>query len=423
MSTELWMIIIFVVGYLAIVFEHLIHIDKSASALLTGVSIWAVYVLSGDPTTLSHEFEVGHIPDIAGILLFILGAMTIVEIIDLHDGFQVIVDSIKTTNKRKVLWITGFIAFFLAAIIDSLTTAIVMMALLRKLVHVKEERWMMAGMVVIAANAGGAWSCIGNVPTTLLWIGNQITPFDVVLKNFIPSLICLIIPLSLASFNLKGNFPEKTAKEKSGAISNAQSKFVLIFGLGLLLFVPVLKTTTHLPPFMGMLLGVGVLWLVTDIMHKHKEDDQKKEFSVYKALTRIDVPSVLFFFGILSAVSALEAKGILGELGLWMNDAIGNQNIIVYGIGVLSAIVDNVPLVKACQGMYTLDQFPTNSHFWHFISYCAGTGGSILIIGSAAGVAIMGMEKIDFMWYAKKIGWLALAGYTAGAIVSVLFFS
>ena len=248
MSTELWMIIIFVVGYLAIVFEHLIHIDKSASALLTGVSIWAVYVLSGDPTSLSHEFEVGHIPDIAGILLFILGAMTIVEIIDLHDGFQVIVDSIKTTNKRKVLWITGFIAFFLAAIIDSLTTAIVMMALLRKLVHVKEERWLMAGMVVIAANAGGAWSCIGNVPTTLLWIGNQITPLDVILKNFIPSLICLVIPLILASISLKGNFPEKAKNVKNGAISNGQSKFVLIFGLGLLLFVPILKSTTHLPP-------------------------------------------------------------------------------------------------------------------------------------------------------------------------------
>ena len=417
MSLEIILGIIFIIGYAMIIFEHPLKIDKAAAALLTGVLIWAGFVMgSSDGHEIVEKFT-HHIPDIAGILLFLIGAMTIVELIDLHQGFDIVVNKITTRNKRKLLWILGFLTFFLSAVLDNLTTAIVMISLLRKIIKDKEEKMLFAGIVIIAANAGGAWSPIGDITTTMLWIGGQITTMPIMMGVIIPSLVCLVVPIFAITFQFKGEFP---VMEKANTASNASSteKIVaLSLGLGALIFVPIFKSITHLPPFMGMLLGLGIMWMVLDLIHKDKEPDDKHNFSVNKALTKIDVPSVLFFFGILSAIAGLESIGLLEKIAKAMDDTIGNNDIIVYCIGLLSAIIDNVPLVAATQGMYSLTDFPVDHEMWHFIAFCAGTGGSILIIGSAAGVAVMGLEKIDFIWYAKKIGWLAFLGYTAGAIV------
>ncbi|MBL0288162.1 MAG: sodium:proton antiporter NhaD [Bacteroidetes bacterium] len=417
MSLEIILGIIFIIGYAMIIFEHPLKIDKAAAALLTGVLIWAGFVLgSPDGHEIVEKFT-HHIPDIAGILLFLIGAMTIVELIDLHQGFDIVVNKITTRNKRKLLWILGFLTFFLSAVLDNLTTAIVMISLLRKIIKDKEEKMLFAGIVIIAANAGGAWSPIGDITTTMLWIGGQITTMPIMMGVIIPSLVCLVVPIFAITFQFKGEFP---VMEKVHTASNATSTekiAALSLGLGALIFVPIFKSITHLPPFMGMLLGLGIMWMVLDLIHKDKEPDDKHHFSVNKALTKIDVPSVLFFFGILSAIAGLESIGLLEKIAKAMDDTIGNNDIIVYCIGLLSAIIDNVPLVAATQGMYSLTDFPVDHEMWHFIAYCAGTGGSILIIGSAAGVAVMGLEKINFIWYAKKIGWLAFLGYTAGAIV------
>ena len=417
MSLEIILGIIFIIGYAMIIFEHPLKIDKAAAALLTGVLIWAGFVMgSSDGHEIVEKFT-HHIPDIAGILLFLIGAMTIVELIDLHQGFDIVVNKITTRNKRKLLWILGFLTFFLSAVLDNLTTAIVMISLLRKIIKDKEEKMLFAGIVIIAANAGGAWSPIGDITTTMLWIGGQITTGPIMMGVILPSLVCLVVPIFAITFQFKGEFP---VMEKVNTASNASSteKIVaLSLGLGALIFVPIFKSITHLPPFMGMLLGLGIMWMVLDLIHKDKEPDDKHNFSVNKALTKIDVPSVLFFFGILSAIAGLESIGLLEKIAKAMDDTIGNNDIIVYCIGLLSAIIDNVPLVAATQGMYSLTDFPVDHEMWHFIAFCAGTGGSILIIGSAAGVAVMGLEKIDFIWYAKKIGWLAFLGYTAGAIV------
>ena len=417
MSLEIILGIIFIIGYAMIIFEHPLKIDKAAAALLTGVLIWAGFVMgSSDGHEIVEKFT-HHIPDIAGILLFLIGAMTIVELIDLHQGFDIVVNKITTRNKRKLLWILGFLTFFLSAVLDNLTTAIVMISLLRKIIKDKEEKMLFAGIVIIAANAGGAWSPIGDITTTMLWIGGQITTGPIMMGVILPSLVCLVVPIFAITFQFKGEFP---VMEKVNTASNASSteKIVaLSLGLGALIFVPIFKSITHLPPFMGMLLGLGIMWMVLDLIHKDKEPDDKHNFSVNKALTKIDVPSVLFFFGILSAIAGLESIGLLEKIAKAMDDTIGNNDIIVYCIGLLSAIIDNVPLVAATQGMYSLTDFPVDHEMWHFIAFCAGTGGSILIIGSAAGVAVMGLEKIDFIWYAKKIGWLAFLGYTAGALV------
>ena len=417
MSLEIILGIIFIIGYAMIIFEHPLKIDKAAAALLTGVLIWAGFVMgSSDGHEIVEKFT-HHIPDIAGILLFLIGAMTIVELIDLHQGFDIVVNKITTRNKRKLLWILGFLTFFLSAVLDNLTTAIVMISLLRKIIKDKEEKMLFAGIVIIAANAGGAWSPIGDITTTMLWIGGQITTMPIMMGVIIPSLVCLVVPIFAITFQFKGEFP---VMEKANTASNATSTekiAALSLGLGALIFVPIFKSITHLPPFMGMLLGLGIMWMVLDLIHKDKEPDDKHHFSVNKALTKIDVPSVLFFFGILSAIAGLESIGLLEKIAKAMDDTIGNNDIIVYCIGLLSAIIDNVPLVAATQGMYSLTDFPVDHEMWHFIAFCAGTGGSILIIGSAAGVAVMGLEKIDFIWYAKKIGWLAFLGYTAGAIV------
>jgi len=411
--------IIFIVGYLAIAFEQSIKINKAASALLTGVICWAVYSLSGEgdqvSTNLSH-----HLSEIAGILFFLLGAMVIVELIDAHDGFEIITERIQSTNKKKLVWIIGFITFFLSAILDNLTTTIVMVSLLRKLIPSHKDRLIFAGLVVIAANAGGAWSPIGDVTTTMLWIGHQITTTNIIIKTFLPALICFMVPALIISMQMKG-FIEKDESKKEKLFSTGyERKTVFFIGLGCLLFVPVFKTITHLPPYMGIVFGLGLMWVLTEMVHSGKDESEKGLLSVNHALRKIDTPSILFFLGILLAVSALQSTGVLTSVASSLDRSIGNISIITIIIGFLSAIVDNVPLVAAAQGMYSLDQYPTDHFFWEFLAYCSGTGGSILIIGSAAGVAAMGMERIEFGWYLKKIAWLAIIGYLAGAGVFLL---
>lgn len=412
------LISIFIVGYIAIAFEHAIKINKSATALLTGVLCWTVYVIaSNGPHLISEELN-KHISNLAGILFFLMGAMTIVELIDAHDGFDVITNQIKTSNKRILLFIICAITFFLSAILDNLTTTIVMVSLLRKLIDDKNDRLLFIGMVIISANAGGAWSPIGDVTTTMLWIGGQITAGNIMLKLFIPSLVCLLVPLFILSIKLKGSVkrPEISIDKSFNPTTKFERNIVFFLGLGALVFVPVFKAITQLPPFMGVLFGLGILWIATEIIHSKKDDENKDSLSVVNALRRIDVPSILFFLGILIAIAALESTGVLTQFAQFMDNKIGDLNIIVPAIGILSAVIDNVPLVAASMGMYDLSSYPTDSYLWEFLAYCSGTGGSILIIGSAAGVAAMGMEKINFIWYLKKIAWLAILGYASGAI-------
>ncbi|MES2139416.1 MAG: sodium:proton antiporter NhaD [Bacteroidota bacterium] len=415
---HLIIISIFILGYFAIAFEHSIKINKTATALLTGVLCWTVYILFGSDKHLISEQLTGHLGELSGILFFLMGAMTIVELIDAHDGFDIITSNITTLNKRKLLWIICFITFILSALLDNLTTAIVMVSLLRKLIDNREDRLFFIGMVIIAANAGGAWSPIGDVTTTMLWIGGQVSASNIITKLIAPSLVCLIVPLIIASFKLKGNITKSVLTPiKTGITLTLNERNIIFFtGLGGLIFVPIFKTITHLPPFMGVLFSLGILWVVTEMIHSQKDEEEKDALSVVHALRRIDVPSILFFLGILIAIAALQSTGQLATLAQVMNERIGNLNIIVPAIGLLSAIVDNVPLVAASMGMYDLSSYPMDSYIWEFLAYCAGTGGSILIIGSAAGVAAMGMEKIDFMWYLKKIAWLAAIGYFAGAL-------
>ncbi len=412
-------IMIFIVGYAAIAFEHPIKINKTASALLTGVLCWVVYIMGSANADLVSQQLYEHLGQISGILFFLLSAMTIVELIDAHNGFDVITNKITTTDKRKLLWIIGFVTFFLSAVLDNLTTTIVMVSLLRKLISDKETRMFFIGMVIIAANAGGAWTPIGDVTTTMLWIGGQITTGNIMVKLFLPSLACLVVPLIFLSFSIKGKIENTSIDENKlvHATNNFEKKLILGLGIGALIFVPVFKTITNLPPFLGILFGLGVLWVVTEIIHKKKNDADKDVYSVVHALRKADVPSVLFFLGILVAISALESTHLLADLATYMDRTIGNINVIVISIGLLSAIIDNVPLVAATMGMYDMQTYPTDHYFWEFIAYCAGTGGSCLIIGSAAGVAAMGMEKIDFFWYVKKISLLALLGYFAGALI------
>jgi Na+/H+ antiporter NhaD/arsenite permease-like protein len=413
---------IFGIGYAAIAFENSIKINKTASSLISGVLCWVVYILFTTNKIEVNNSLLIHLGNISGILFFLLGAMTIVELVDAHNGFEIITDYISQTDKRKLIWIIGFITFFLSAILDNLTTTIVMVSLLRKLIRKKEDRLLFIGIVIIAANAGGAWTPIGDITTTMLWIGGQITTVNIMQKLFLPSLICLIVPLLVVSFRLKGRVERSPSilKETLDTCSTKKQKTILILGIIILILVPVFKTYTHLPPFMGMMLGLGILWVVTEIMHKKMELEQKKHLTLANALHKIDISSILFFLGILMAIAALETSGILISVALWLTQTIGNLSIIILSIGLSSAVIDNVPLVAATQGMYHLVQYPVDSYLWEFLAYCTGTGGSILIIGSAAGIAAMGMEKIDFFWYIKKISWLALTGYFAGAIVYII---
>jgi Na+/H+ antiporter NhaD/arsenite permease-like protein len=446
---ELLIIIIFVVGYLAIALEHPIKINKTASALLTAVICWTIFTVSGSPETLLNSerylhfiHELGdkaatlsagelhleyvveqlghHLNEIAQILFFLMGAMTIVELVDSHHGFKFITDRIKTKNPIALLWVVCIVAFFLSSVLDNLTTTIVMVSLVRKLIPDKEMRLFFAGMIVIAANAGGAWSPIGDVTTTMLWIGGQISAVSIMKSLFIPSIVCTLVPLLFLTFTMKGTLGEFKEESESSGSSVKTGNLMLILGVGALISVPIFKTVTHLPPYMGMLLGLGVLWVVSELINPDMDEDERKNYTASHALAKIDMPSVLFFLGILLAVGSLQSMGTLANFAGYLNTTIGDNRIIITLIGLLSAIVDNVPLVAASMGMYSLEAYPMDDFIWTYLAYCAGTGGSILIIGSAAGVAAMGMEKIEFGWYLKRISFLAALGYFAGAGVYLL---
>ncbi len=465
------MAVVFVLGYLAIALEFNIHVDKAASAILTAILLWTLMVIGGDVLFADHIASAGHsvseagaghvsaflnselrehLAEIAEILFFLIGAMVIVETVDAHDSFSVITDRITTTNATKLLWVVGILTFFMSALLDNLTTTIVMISLLRKLVGDKHLRWWFVGMVVVSANAGGAWSPIGDVTTTMLWIGNQITVTQIISNIIVPSMVAAIIPMAVLSLMLKGKVIERPTEEQLAdatagghgggyAEEDMPAKLkiaVLVLGVGALVFVPVFKSLTHLPPYMGMLLGLSVLWIFTEVVHRTSAWETKQHATVVSVLKRVEMSSVLFFLGILLAVASLSTAGHLANTASFLDNTFSNIYIINVLIGLLSSVVANVPLVAGAMKMYPLltdaqlaeftgqaliskSAFAQDGNFWHFLAYCAGTGGSCLIIGSAAGVAAMGMEKIPFFWYLKRISWLALIGYLAGAGVYV----
>lgn len=412
-------ITIFIVGYIAIALEHTLHIDKAASALVTGVVCWTLYFLATPSVSLAEKALLEHLGEISAILFFLLGAMTIVEMIDSHHGFTMITNAIQTRSKAVLLIIITCITFFLSAVLDNLTTAIVMTTLCSKLLPDRDDRLWFASMVIIAANAGGAWSPLGDVTTTMLWIGGQVTAWNIIVKTILPGIVVALVPLTIMALKFKG----KTIPGSTGTANpkhHKESNIILFTGVGLLLFVPLFKTVTHLPPFMGMLLALGIIWFVGSLIHKNKQPDERLRYSVTHALRSIDTSSVLFFLGILLAVSALQSFGILKQLAVITKSHISNDYVIGSLLGLFSAIIDNVPLVAAAQGMFSMDVYPTNHIFWEFLALATGTGGSAIIIGSAAGVAVMGIEKVNFFWYLKHISWLALLGFLAGISVFIL---
>ena len=440
--TFIFMLVAFLVGYTVIALEHPLKINKTATALLLGVLLWVCAVIGGESILVNTEplrdyitrnpgsgftdwlvhSELLHsLGDIAEILFFLMGAMTIVEVVDTNGGFKIITDHIKTKKKTRLLWIICILTFFMSAVLDNLTTSIVMIALLRKMMQ-RKDRLIFASMVILAANAGGAWSPIGDVTTIMLWIAGDVTSANIIVATLFASIISIVVPLVILTFMMKGENeitpPEEATDHVEGSYTNSKrmSTLFLCVGVGALVCVPVFKTLTHLPPYLGMMGGLGILWILSEIVHR-KQEAHTKKYSILSIISRIDLPSILFFLGILLAVNALR---VVGHLALLSNglDSIpmadpGKYYVINIIIGVLSSIVDNVPLVAGAMGMY---HFPTDHYFWEMLAYCAGTGGSILIIGSAAGVAVMGLEKIDFIWYLKHISWLALVGYLAGAL-------
>lgn len=414
--------VVFVLCYAMIALEHPIKINKSATSLIAAGSMWTLYSFASPLGIegVSHQLT-EKLAETAAIVFFLICAMTIVEVTDSHGGFEVITSRIKAKKITSLLWIIGFITFYLSAILDNMTTTIVMVALMKRLLKEHKQRLFFAGIIVIAANAGGAWSPIGDVTTTMLWIGGQVTTLNIMKTTWIASMVNLLVPLTIASFMLKGNVvpPEKTDNGATGC-SQFEKTLMFFMGMGSLIFVPIFKSVTHLPPYLGILFALGVLWLVGNILHREKQPEEKEHLTLTKALKRIDLASVVFFIGILLAVATLSANGMLPALAKWLDVKLGNQSVIVIIIGLVSAIVDNIPLVAASMGMYPLAQFPPDSFLWEFMAYCAGTGGSILIIGSAAGVAAMGLEKIEFFWYARKIGPLAFAGYFAGVAAYII---
>ncbi|MDB5279013.1 MAG: sodium/proton antiporter, NhaD family [Ferruginibacter sp.] len=416
----LLLITVFILGYIAIASEHVIKLNKAASALITGVLCWTIYIVQSDAPQQVSEQLLHHLGEIASILFFLLGAMTIVELIDSHNGFDIITEKITTSSKSSLLLIVTAITFFLSALLDNLTTAIVMASLCSKILSDKEDKLWFCGMIVIAANAGGAWSPLGDVTTTMLWIGGQITALNIMKQLILPGIAVCIFPSLIIAARFKGKkldtilLPATTEKEKK------EGQVILFAGIGFLVFVPAFKTLTHLPPFMGMLLALGLMWLITTFIHKGKEPELAEKYTVTKALQKVDTPSVLFFLGILLAVAALQSSGLLKELAGSLSNTLKNDYLIGTTLGLLSALVDNVPLVAASQGMYDLSTYPTDHPFWEFLALTTGTGGSAIIIGSAAGVAVMGIENIDFIWYLKKISWLALIGFAAGIGVFLL---
>jgi len=416
------LLLVFFIGYLAITFEGVLKINKSAVALITAVLCWSLIIFDTPEKNIVLEALSHHLSEISEILFFLLGAMTIVELIDAHDGFQNIVDRIKTTHKTKLIFLIGLITFFLSAVLDNLTTTIVMASILNKLVADQKTKWRLLGLVVISANAGGAFSPIGDVTTTMLWIGGQVTALNIIKQSFFASFICMVLPAIIINHTIKGRiiFKNEAAPSLNFTTNAKERNFIFVAGIVCLLFVPVFKTLTHLPPYMGMLFCLGVMWVITEVIHNKKHESEKGLLSVNHALRKIDTPSILFFFGILLSVSSLQYVGVLPQIAQYLNDVMGSINGVAISIGMLSAVFDNVPLVAALQNMYSLQTYPTDHYFWELIAYTAGTGGSILIIGSAAGVAVMGMEKIDFFWYLKNISWIAFIGFLTGAAVFIL---
>ncbi len=415
------LVIVFVIAYAAIALEHPLRVNKSAPALIGAGLLWTIYAaFTGQVAEQLNET----LSSVAQIVFFLMGAMAIVEVVDAHDGFDVITDRIKTRKMTTLLWLVGLVTFFLSAVLDNLTTTIVMLSVNRKLLGERNDRLFFAGIVVIAANAGGAWSPIGDVTTTMLWIGGQITALAIIKGVLIPALINMLVPLLVVSYLYRGRpviGPDRTqGGGNSGASSRFERNFIFFSGVGLLCAVPVFKTLTHLPPFMGVLFALGILWLIGELIHGRKDEAEKQHLTLAAALQRIDLSSLVFFMGILLAVATLEHSHVLMALAQWLDTTVGNQALIVTIFGLASAIVDNVPLVAAAMGMYSLTQFPADSFLWEFLAYAAGTGGSILVIGSAAGVAAMGVEKIEFFWYVRKISLLALIGYLAGAAAYIL---
>lgn len=434
-------VLCFFIGYIIIVLEQPLKLDKSVPALLMGALTWAL-ISVGNLEVLGVNHQVTPLEDgllhimgkTAEILFFLLGAMTIVELVDLHKGFSPITSLVKTKDKKALLWITSLIAFFLSAVLDNLTTTIVMISILRKLIPTREDRLFYVSLIIIAANAGGAWSPIGDVTTTMLWIGKKVSSIGLMQNLFLPSIISLVLPVFVASLLpiFKGKI--ENIPGQGNSLDNSKllsSKTMLIAGLAGLIFVPIFKSVTHLPPYMGIMISLGIVWLISEYIHPEEEFNQENRhlYSVHKALSRIEISSIIFFLGILLAVGALESVvvqsstgekvGFLMSLANKLQELIPNQNMVIIFIGILSAVIDNVPLVAATMGMYPMDKFPMDSNLWHFIAYSAGTGGSMLVIGSAAGVAAMGMEKIDFIWYFKNISWLAFIGFIAGCLTFI----
>ena len=434
MSTlTLFIVVVFCVGYLCIALESLTKVNKAAIALLMCVLCWTLLMLSpgsyypdvAADGVLHHVAEVieHHLGDAASTLFFLMGAMTIVEIVDINGGFNFVRETMKTRSKRKLLWRVAFMTFFLSAILDNLTTSIVMVMVLRKLVQSREERLIYAALIVISANSGGAFSPIGDVTTIMLWIKGVITTQGVITEIFIPSLVSMLIPAAILSLHLKGKFDKAQNLPKASVtqFTKVQRDIIFWLGVGGLCFVPIFKTLTHLPPFMGILLVLGVLWTVTEIFHYNTSEDDTMAKRVSDIMTRIDLSTIMFFLGILMAVAVLQEVGVLCALGEGLNETFqGNYYVINGIIGVLSSIVDNVPLVAGCMGMYPVaadGAMAVDGIFWQLLAYCAGVGGSMLIIGSAAGVVVMGLEKISFGWYMKRMTWIAFTGYLAGILV------
>lgn len=416
----LLLLFVFIAGYAAIAFEHLIHINKAAIALIAGILCWVILMLYIPATEETAGHLTHQMADISGILFFLMGAMAIVELIDTSNGFDIITAKIVYTNKRKLLWTLALVTFFLSPILDNLTTTIVMVLLIRKLIADINDRLMFASTIVIAANAGGVWSPIGDVTTTMLWIGGQVTVPNISFQLFLPSITCLLVPLTILSLQMRGVVSRPADTLQNNGISSRTHQYIVLFtGIFMLFLVPVFKTVTNLPPYMGILFGLGILWIITEIIRRNNNYD-RRVLSVAYALQKIDTPSILFFLGILLCVAALQTAGVLASIANVLDNSKFSDTILVIIIGIASSIIDNVPLVAAMQKMYSLDRYPPDHFFWTFLAYCTGTGGSLLIIGSAAGVTAMGMEKIKFFWYTKKISFLTLLGYLAGAGVFLL---
>ncbi len=416
-SVNMYMSIAFIIGYLAIIFEYYIKVNKTASALLMAVITWVI-LFSDQSNVITLSVLDEHVGNASQIIFFLLGAMTLVELIDTHRGFKVITDVIFTQSKKKMMWMIGIISFFLSAVLDNLTTTIVLVSLLRKLISNSKDRALLGSAVVISSNIGGAWTPIGDVTTTMLWIKGRITTLVIMEALIIPCVVALIVTIFLLSLQVHGKH-EDVRFDKDEPLEPG-ANIVLLCGIGSLIFVPIFKAVTGLPPFMGILVGLGLLWLITDIMH-HKYRG-RSHLRVPHILTKIDTSGILFFLGILLCINALEIVGILKNVAALIGAYVKSVALISTIIGVLSAIVDNVPLVAACIGMYPIESYPMDSKLWQLLAYCAGTGGSILIIGSAAGVAFMGLEKVDFIWYLKRISLTAFAGFLAGLATYIFIY-